>query len=228
MTTPSAKSENDVESRARQSQGISNSAIYRMVERALHTRGIKGGVFVDVGCGAGNLWPHLRDSFDRIIGIDAIRYPGLPSYAEFHRFDFDRGRVDIEDGVGDVVAAIETIEHLENPRAFMRELGRLVRPGGWLLVSTPNQLSLLSLLSLVVKKRFVDFQDIHYPTHLTALLEVDLIRIARECGFENPEIDYSYTSRIPSLPWHYPRVVTRRFPRALSDNLLLIAQKPVG
>src|SRR2546426_719773 len=82
----------------------------------------------------------------------------------------------------DGVTAVEVIEHLEDPRAFMRELVRVACPGGWICITTPNQLSVLSLATLVVKQRFSAFQDVHYPTHLTALLEVDLNRIAGECG----------------------------------------------
>jgi len=67
----------------------------------------------------------------------------------------------------------------------MRSLVALARPGGWVLVTTPNQLSWLSLLCLVVKNRFAAFQDVHYPAHLTALLEVDLRRLAREASLRD-------------------------------------------
>ena len=52
-----------------------------------------------------------------------------------------------------MVVSIETIEHLENPRALFRELVRALRPGGLLLVTTPNQLSVLSKLCFVLKDR---------------------------------------------------------------------------
>ncbi len=51
----------DVETRARQSHGISNSAIYEMVARAIAQRHSGGGVLVDVGCGAGNLRSFVCD-----------------------------------------------------------------------------------------------------------------------------------------------------------------------
>lgn len=216
----------DVEARARQSQGTSDEAIYRMVTRVLPERHAHGGVLVDVGCGTGQLWSYVHEYFARYVGVDAVRYQDFPSGADFYSIDLDTGNTSLPDGYADVVAAVETIEHLENPRAFMRELVRLAKPGGWVIVTTPNQLSLLSLLTLVVKHRFSAFQDVHYPAHLTALLEADLRRIAAECGLTEVQIDYSLRGRLVLTPWHYPRFLARLCPRSLSDNLLLVGRKP--
>lgn len=215
-----------VEVRARQSSGISNDAIYMMVSKAVKARHQNsGGVLVDIGCGTGQLRHYLRDSFTRYVGIDAARYEGLPSEVEFHQVDVDCNRSPLPDECADVVAAVETIEHLENPRALMRELVRLAKPGGWIVVTTPNQLSLLSLLTLAIKKRHSAFQDVLYPAHLTALLEVDLERIAAEVNLGDLQIEYSLRGRIILTPWHYPRALARLFPRALSDNVALIGRK---
>ncbi len=214
-----------VEERARQSKGASADAILQMVVHALDARNIQGACLVDVGCGAGNLYPYVRGRFDRYIGVDAVRYEGFPAQAEFCKLDLDEGRMPLADGTANVVAAVEVIEHLENPRDFMRKLVRMAAPGGWVIVTTPNQLSLLSLANLVVRQRFLAFQDVHYPTHLTALLEVDLRRIAVECGLANIDIAYSCSGRIPLTARHYPRWLAHRWPRALSENVLVIGQK---
>jgi hypothetical protein len=121
--------------------------------------------------------------------------------------------------------AIEVIEHLENPRDLMRKLVRIAKPDGWVIVTTPNQLSMLSLLTLLVKQQFQAFQDVSYPAHLTALLEVDLKRIATECGLTAIAIDYSLSGRIPLTATHYPQMIARCFPRYLSDNVLLAGRK---
>jgi 2-polyprenyl-3-methyl-5-hydroxy-6-metoxy-1,4-benzoquinol methylase len=214
-----------VEERARQSQGISNDAILQMVVGALGQRGISGDCLVDVGCGAGSLYHHVGERFARYVGVDAVEYQGFPAQAEFCHLDLDSGHIPLPDGCADVVAAIEVIEHLENPRDFMRQLVRLAAPGGWIVVTTPNQLSWHSLATLVIKHRFQAFQDVHYPTHLTALLEVDLRRIATECGLANVVVEYSRSGRIPLTARHYPRFLSRRWPRAFSENVLLIGQR---
>jgi 2-polyprenyl-3-methyl-5-hydroxy-6-metoxy-1,4-benzoquinol methylase len=218
----------DVERRAQQSLGASEAAIYRMVARVLREQQVHGGVLVDVGCGTGQLRSYVSEYCDRYVGVDAVRYQDFPTDAEFHLADLDTGRASLPDACADVVLGVETIEHLENPRAFMRELVRLAKPGGRIVVTTPNQLSLLSLLTLVVKHRFSAFQDVHYPAHLTALIEIDLQRIAAECGLEDVKIEYSHRGRLVLTPWHYPLVLSRLFPRSLSDNLLLIGRKRGG
>jgi 2-polyprenyl-3-methyl-5-hydroxy-6-metoxy-1,4-benzoquinol methylase len=217
-----------LDARARQSLGSSNEAIYRMVAGALAARGVAGGQLVDVGCGSGALWRAVADRFDRYCGLDAVRYDGFPAGAEFHEVDLDDVVWPIGDRVADAVTAIETIEHLENPWAFVRALIRIARPGGWVVVTTPNQLSVLSLVTLLVKRRFSAFHDAHYPAHRTALLESDLDRIARAAGLEDIDVAYSHRGRLPLAAAHYPIALARLFPRALSDNLLLIGRRPRG
>jgi len=224
ITAPEQPHSYSLEERARQSGGISNNAIYAMVAQALSARRANG-VIVDVGCGNGRLQASLGESFTRYLGVDAVRYDDFPAAAEFCRADLDALPTPLPDGCADVIVAVETIEHLENPRALMRELVRLAKPGGWVVVTTPNQLSLLSLLTLALKHRFAAFQDVHYPAHITALLEVDLRRFAAECGLTEVGINYSGKGRIALTPYHYPQFLTRLFPRALSDNVSLIGRK---
>ena len=215
----------EVETRARGSRGTSGDEILSMVVRTIERRRIGGECVVDVGCGRGDLYHCLGSRFSRYVGVDAVRYEDFPEQQSFCHLDLDSGTIPLAEETADVVAAVETIEHLENPRGFMRQLVRLVKPGGWIIITTPNQLSLLSLLTLVLKQRFQAFQDCHYPAHLTALLEIDLRRIATECGLLNVEIDYSLAGRLPGTGKHYPRWLSEVFPRALSENILMSAQR---
>jgi 2-polyprenyl-3-methyl-5-hydroxy-6-metoxy-1,4-benzoquinol methylase len=215
----------NLEMRARQSLGASANEIYRTVASVLEPRGA-GGILVDVGCGAGNLWRELSGRFSRCIGMDAVRYDGLPGAVEFIAADLDRVPLPLPDASADVVAAVETIEHLENPRALCRELVRIARPGALIIITTPNQLSLLSILTLIVKGRFSAFQDSAYPAHRTALLEIDLRRIASESGLQDVEVRYTHCGRLPFSSAHYPQWLAGLFPRALSDNVVLVGRAP--
>jgi len=213
--------------RALQTQGESGDPIYQAGAALLRARGARGAL-VDVGCGIGRFLEFARDLATDYVGVDVVRHPALAAEAKFHRVDLDREGIPVADRSADIVAAIETIEHLESPRAFMRDLVRIAKPGGWVLVTTPNQLSMLSLLCLIVKGRFVAFQDAYYPIHRTALLPVDLARMATDVGLTRVEIAFTCSGRVPLTAAHYPSALSRAFPQALSDNVLLIAQRAQG
>jgi len=213
-----------LESRARLSLGSSSDAIYRMVDEFFEASMV-GGTLVDVGCGGGALWRVVSPRFARYCGLDAVRYDTFPMDGEFRRVNLDSAEWPVPAELGDVVAAIETIEHLENPWAFMRRLRSLAKPDGWVLVTTPNQTSVLSLLTLAIKHRFSAFQDAHYPAHRTALLPIDLERAAREAGLDVVRVVYTRRGRVPGTAFHYPKSLTSLFPRGLSDNLMLISKR---
>jgi hypothetical protein len=53
-----------------------------------------------------------------------------------------------------------------------------------------------------------------------------LLRCAAEAGLVDASIEYTLSARMPLLSSHYPAALSRMFPRALSDNVLLVARKP--
>jgi SAM-dependent methyltransferase len=163
--------------------------------------------------------------FSDYVGVDVVRYDDFPTGSEFHPVDLNAMEWALSGLQADVVVAVETIEHLENPRAFFRSLGRLAKPGGWVLVSTPNNLSGLSKLTLLTKNCFNAFQNNQYPAHLTALLEIDLRRMAQETGMEEVTVAYTEKGRIPGTSWHYPSWLSRSASQTFSDNVLLLGRK---
>ena len=68
------------------------------------------------------------------------------------QIDLDAGRVPLPDASAETVVAVETIEHLENPRAFFRELFRLAKPGGTVLVTTREPAKCVESANLSFKK----------------------------------------------------------------------------
>jgi SAM-dependent methyltransferase len=213
--------------RARASGGTSSDVLYRLAAAVIRERHPRGGTLLDVGCGNGGLWDFVRGHVEHYVGVDAVRYDDFPDPCAFHRADLDNEGVPLPDESADVVVAIEIIEHLENPRAFFRELTRLVKPGGLVVLSTPNQLSLLSKLTFLIRGQFNAFQEGPglYPAHRTALLEIDLLRLARECGLQEVQIRYSNHGRVAGTGRHWPAWLGLRG-RAFSDNVLASAIRP--
>lgn len=70
----------------------------------------------------------------------------------------DRGdltkRLPYDDGVFDYVCFVEAIEHMENPYAAVRELSRVTKPGGILILTTPNYLNVERRLKFLVTGYF--------------------------------------------------------------------------
>jgi SAM-dependent methyltransferase len=222
-----------VVARALVSRGASGQAIHAMVRRGLVARGLRPLVLLDVGCGKGELGAALAGLHGRYVGADVVRHTGFPPGEEFVVVDLDQGHVALPDGTADVVACVETIEHVENPRALVRELTRLMKNGAWLFVTTPNQLSAAAKLSLLIRNQYPAFVEAPglYPAHITALLEADLVRLARECGLVDVSIEYSGVGRVPLSSRHWPGFLARStgaLGRALSDNVMLCGQKPAN
>ena len=209
--------------RALSSEGKSSEAIYLKVANLINC---KTGKVVDVGCGQGNFRSFLDLLKQQYIGADIVRYPEFPQDCEFIESDLDTCQIKLPDNYAEIVCSIETIEHLENPRALMRELVRITAPGGTIIVTTPNQLSLLSKLTLIFKNQFNAFQASPgcYPAHITALLEIDLIRIARECQLSDIQIHYTDRGRMPGTSKSYPHSLGLKG-RLFSDNVILAAKK---
>jgi SAM-dependent methyltransferase len=103
----------------------------------------KGRVVLDVACGIG-IGTHclLKAGGVRCIGLDlsleAIRYAKF-SYAGCTFAACDATSLCLADQSVDLVVSFETIEHLTDPRTFLAQCKRVLRPNGLLICSTPNR-----------------------------------------------------------------------------------------
>jgi 2-polyprenyl-3-methyl-5-hydroxy-6-metoxy-1,4-benzoquinol methylase len=132
------------------------------------------------------------------------------------------------DAACDVIVAVEVIEHLENPRFVAAEWFRLLKPGGVVLLSTPNNESWRSLLSLVFRGHFNAFLDRGYPAHITALLRTDLERIMAETGFEGVRFSFTDSGCTPRFTRGTWQQISHGKLKGLrySDNVICSARKP--
>jgi 2-polyprenyl-3-methyl-5-hydroxy-6-metoxy-1,4-benzoquinol methylase len=208
---------------AEASGGASSDVIYDLILKLVQQYDSRGRA-LDYGAGVGNLTRRLASSgrFEQVEGADILPRPeNLPSEIAWHRFDSNEAGV-LPAKSFDTVIAAEVIEHLENPRQAAREWFRILRPGGRLILSTPNNESIRSLMALLMRGHFVAFQDSCYPAHITALLRKDLARILSEAGFSGVRFhftDFGGLPKMPAVTWQ--QVSFRLFKgRRFSDNLI--------
>jgi 2-polyprenyl-3-methyl-5-hydroxy-6-metoxy-1,4-benzoquinol methylase len=207
--------------------GTSSLQVYSMIERVVEAKDLRGRV-LDYGAGVGDLTRRLlaMDRFDSVSAADIMRAPADLARVNWIEQDLNEQIPDAE-GEYDVVIAAEVIEHLENPRFTVRELYRLLRPGGTVLISTPNNESWRSILAMLVRGHYVAFSESCYPAHITALLRKDFSRICQEAKFCSPSFHFTNQGGVPVAPeiiWQQISFALLRGVR-FSDNLLVEAQK---
>lgn len=92
---------------------------------------------LDVGCGGGQLLLELSRRLPaRLVGVDAGVLE-LPAGVEYRSADIT-GRLPADDAEFDAVVLGEVIEHVPHPDALLRQVRRVLAPGGVLVLSTPN------------------------------------------------------------------------------------------
>lgn len=105
---------------------------------------------LDVGCSPPILPAALRDAGHTVAGVSPHPLEGPGSDFEVAVLDVERDLLPWPDGTFDGVLFTEVIEHLpQSPVPALREMRRVTRPGGWLLVTTPNLASLRQRLLLL-------------------------------------------------------------------------------
>lgn len=200
-------------------------ALWSIVEKDL------AGAVLDTGSGGGGWLRRIlsrRERLTRVAAVDLVNagagdLPGI----EFELMDLSRDPLPFADGSFDWVFALEVIEHLANPRHFISEARRVLKPNGQLLLTTPCNDCLTSKLSLLVRGYYPAFNERDYREsgHITPLLEVDLKRIAAEAGFSVTEFMYPLEGRLPTLAVTWQRFVPRLRGKLWSDTLFCRMQK---
>lgn len=123
-----------------------------------------GSKILDLGAGEGALTSRLLDMGYYIVAADMNQEEFKCTEAEFHQINFDV-KEDIERFVADnlesfdAVLGIEVIEHVENQWEYVRQLKKMLKPNGLMIITTPNTTSWLSRMKFLLTGRFHQFSD---------------------------------------------------------------------
>jgi SAM-dependent methyltransferase len=105
----------------------------------------QGATLLDIPSGSGPVQDGAREAGYDVVGVDLFPTPGLRGVLADAC-----APLPFRTGSFDVVLSMEGIEHFENQTAFVRECARVLKPGGTLLLTTPNMMHLSARLSGVV------------------------------------------------------------------------------
>jgi SAM-dependent methyltransferase len=142
-----------------------------------------GARVVDVGCGVGTSTRLLRAAGFHAVGTD-ISERFLPAEEGFRVVDFEAAE-EIPAESYDAAGALNVLEHAERPQRLLTEMVRVVRPGGYVIVLSPNLTSPLVGLRILADhiRRAPPYLGIRSPREALALIVVNLARsIAASLG----------------------------------------------
>lgn len=205
---------------------------------------------LDVGCGTGLNARELANMGHRVTGIDLSPV----AIEKFKALGFEGQVCDVCEGLPfgegsfDLVYASEVIEHVSDTESFLAQLSRVLKPGGLLMLSTPNSafwpfrfaalfgwtvsemqhpghvrfFSKRSLTRAVEQAGFVDIQT--SGRHMYAVVPDKIGRalapLLRASGFER-----EYRLKTDSYFWHLNRLA-RRASSFWADTFIVVAHKP--
>ena len=183
----------------RKYKGLRIKADYRVHDEAFemitNKLGAKKNIKVlDIATGTGSFAQRITDTFPTwSLDVNDYQSQALVSGMNKHSVDLNVPFADhfSKDGY-DLVIGIEIIEHLENPWLFLREIRRVLKDGGTLILSTPNVDSLLDRLVYLTHGHPCYFGAngyINSEGHITMIPDWLLRLIASKSGFNHVELN---------------------------------------
>ena len=154
-----------------------------------------GARVLDAGTGAGALAARMDDLGYDVVAADLQDewYAASPPLVKWDLASPTEPPDALQPASFDCAVALEVIEHVENPRLALRNLHSLLRPGGRIIVSTPNVAHPYSRLKFFLKSEFHYFAPRYYygTGHITPLPAWLLAAHLVEAGFEAASVSYA-------------------------------------
>jgi SAM-dependent methyltransferase len=174
---------------------ISDNVIYQrhLVAYNEATRHLRGRV-LEVGCGDGYGIPLLAPFADEYYAIDKFapdpqRFS--PAIDNLRMMQMSVPPIGFADDMFDYIVSFQVIEHIEDDKALVREMARVLRPGGKLILTTPNRAMSLTRNPWHVRE--------YSPDELTALLQTHFSSVTMNGVYGNDKVMAYYEQNKQSV-----------------------------
>ncbi|MEP7272229.1 MAG: methyltransferase domain-containing protein [Acidobacteriota bacterium] len=145
------------------------------------SRFISAGRLLELGSSTGELLAVASERFETT-GVEAdLSSSRIARERGLHCLNGTLADVHLNEDWFDVAVLYHTIEHLPSPQATMLELHRVIRPGGWLVLETPNIATLWFRLFGSRWRQLI-------PDHRYFFTPATLGRLCYQSGFEIREL----------------------------------------
>ena len=163
-----------------------------------------GGRLLDAGCGRYLEFSRELSDVVEVVGIDLEKELDTRNRRSPFAVRGDLDRLPFPDAHFDTIISRSVVEHLAHPEQVFAEFARVLRPGGRVIISTPNKLDYVSVIAMLTPYAFhraavsrivgVSEDDV-FPTLYRANTLGSLSRALQEAGLVKTEL---------SAVTHYP------------------------
>lgn len=198
----------------------------RQIVKNLQGKGVAGKKCLDIGPGTGRWLKFLKNHNPDYLAAVDISDESLRRCQDLcdslEKIDLENDRLPYEDNFFDWIISFEVLEHIKEPHNYIAEMARVIKPGGYIFLSTPNLISLMSRFRMFVG--MLPFAIASDKTHVRFYRQKDARKLLNKYGLE-PQF---LPSAIALNPFDFKslRFPSCRLTSNFDDGLLFIAQAP--
>lgn len=184
---------------------------------------LSGKKVLDAGCGHGELLTYIRERWEcELFGVDMVqeRLDRANSTEGIEiRYSNIQERIPFEDNSFDVSFSTEVIEHLKHPRSFLKELRRVTKTDGRIILTIPNGSAFIPFSYIApyipvkrIRETFLPYEHplitdqpidtCYFYREIIELLETSGLEIAEIIGWRY----FRYCFALPVIRNIYPKI----------------------